>query len=50
VRSTSYEAPHYEESTTLTSFNNIINAKTAIAVVQKAQQFLQISMHLRMAK
>jgi hypothetical protein len=36
--------------TTMTSFKNIVNMKTLIAVVWKAQQFARISMHLMMAK
>jgi hypothetical protein len=34
-----------ECGTTLTSFKNIVNMKTPIAVVWKAQQLPQISMH-----
>jgi hypothetical protein len=37
-----------EGETTLTSFKNIINMKTPIAVARKAQQFPRISAHLKM--
>jgi hypothetical protein len=39
-----------EGGTTLSSFKNITSTKTSIALVRKAQQFLQISAHLMMAE
>jgi hypothetical protein len=48
---TQFVVTHYRDNTcgtgggtTLTSFRNIINMKTLIAVVQKAQQFPQLSL------
>jgi hypothetical protein len=39
-----------EGETTLTSFKNMVNMKTSIALLQKTQQFPQISVHLVMAE
>jgi hypothetical protein len=39
-----------EGGTILTSFENIVNMKTPNAVTNKAQQFLQIPVHLTMAE
>jgi hypothetical protein len=39
-----------EGGTTLTSFKNIVNTKTPIELLWKAQQFPQISVHLMMAE
>jgi hypothetical protein len=39
-----------EGENTLILFRNILNMKTPIAVVQKAQQFPRISTHLMMAE